>query len=507
MAEGTPVVHMTGISKQFPAVRALSDVDFRLYPGEIHALLGENGAGKSTLIKVLTGVYEADAGTVTLDGVPVRIGSPHEAQRLGISTVYQEVNLCPNLTVAENIFLGRERATGTVINWRRTRREAAALVASFGLDIDVTAQLDSYPLAIQQLVAIVRAVDLKQGGTRVLILDEPTSSLDRDEVEVLFGVMRRLRDAGVAILFVSHFLDQIYQICDRMTVLRNGRLVGEHAVADLDQEGLVRLMLGRELQELAELGEHDRAPTGDVVLSAEGLGRKGSIAPFDLDIAAGEVVGLAGLLGSGRTEVARLLFGADQPDSGKLAVRGRSAPLRRGPQAAIARGMAFCPENRRAEGLVPELTVRENIILAMQATRGWARPIPRETVDRLVAKYISALDIRPADPEVPAGSLSGGNQQKVLLARWIITSPALILLDEPTRGIDVGAKAEIQKLVVSLAEDGVSVLYISAELDEVLRLSHTIGVLRDRTLVAKLHNGPSLTADTIMQTIARGEER
>jgi galactofuranose transport system ATP-binding protein len=507
MAEGTPVVRMTGISKQFPAVRALSEVDFRLYPGEIHALLGENGAGKSTLIKVLTGVYEADAGTVTLDGAPVRIGSPHEAQRLGISTVYQEVNLCPNLTVAENIFLGRERATGTVINWRRTRREAAALVASFGLDIDVTAQLESYPLAIQQLVAIVRAVDLKQGGTRVLILDEPTSSLDRDEVEVLFGVMRRLRDAGVAILFVSHFLDQIYQICDRMTVLRNGRLVGEHAVADLGQEALVRLMLGRELQELAELGEHDRAPTGDVVLSAEGLGRKGSIAPFDLDIAAGEVVGLAGLLGSGRTEVARLLFGADQPDSGKLAVRGRSAPLRRGPQAAIARGMAFCPENRRAEGLVPELTVRENIILAMQATRGWARPIPRETVDRLVAKYISALDIRPADPEVPAGSLSGGNQQKVLLARWIITSPALILLDEPTRGIDVGAKAEIQKLVVSLAEDGVSVLYISAELDEVLRLSHTVGVLRDRTLVAKLHNGPSLTADTIMQTIARGEER
>ncbi len=507
MAEGTPVVHMTGITKQFPAVRALSEVDFRLYPGEIHALLGENGAGKSTLIKVLTGVYEADAGTVALDGVPVRITSPHQAQRLGISTVYQEVNLCPNLTVAENIFLGRERAAGSVINWRRTRREAAALVASFGLDIDVTAQLDSYPIAIQQLVAIVRAVDLKQGGTRVLILDEPTSSLDRDEVEVLFGVMRRLRDAGVAILFVSHFLDQIYQICDRMTVLRNGKLVGEHAVAELDQEGLVRLMLGRELQELAELGEHDRTATGEVVLSAEGLGRKGSVAPFDLDIAAGEVVGLAGLLGSGRTEVARLLFGADQPDSGRLSVRGRPAPLRRGPQAAIARGIAFCPENRRAEGLIPELTVRENIILAMQATRGWARPIPRETVEQLVAKYIAALDIRPADPEVPAGSLSGGNQQKVLLARWIITNPTLILLDEPTRGIDVGAKAEIQKLVVSLAGDGVSVLYISAELDEVLRLSHTIGVLRDRTLVAKLHNGPGVTEDSIMQTIARGEGR
>jgi galactofuranose transport system ATP-binding protein len=510
MAEDLPVLRMTGISKQFPAVRALSGVDFRLYPGEVHALLGENGAGKSTLIKVLTGVYELDEGSVELDGAPVRITSPHHAQQLGISTVYQEVNLCPNLTVAENIFLGRERTSGPVVRWRRTRREAATLVAAFGLDIDVSAQLGSYPLAIQQLVAIVRAVDLNRAdgaaGTKVLILDEPTSSLDQDEVEVLFGVIRRLKSAGVAVLFVSHFLDQIYRICDRMTVLRNGRMVGEHMVADLDRVGLVRLMLGRELQQLEELREHDRTATGETVLHAAGLGRRGSIAPFDLDISAGEVVGLAGLLGSGRTELARLVFGADQADSGELTVGGKPVSRRSGPQATISRGIAFCPENRRAEGLIPDLTVRENIILAMQASRGWARPIPRETVDRLVATYIAALDIRPADPEATAGSLSGGNQQKVLLARWILTSPKLLVLDEPTRGIDVGAKAEIQKLVVSLAGDGVSVLYISAELDEVLRLSDSIGVLRDRTLVARLTNGPDLTADQIMQTIARGAQ-
>jgi simple sugar transport system ATP-binding protein len=510
MAQDAPVLKMTGISKDFPAVRALDEVDFRLFPGEIHALLGENGAGKSTLIKVLTGVYELDRGVVELDGASVRISSPHHAQQSGISTVYQEINLCPNLTVAENIFLGREQVSGPVVRSRRMRRQAAELVAAFGLNIDVSAQLGTFPLAIQQLVAIVRAVDLNRAGvagTKVLILDEPTSSLDRDEVDILFGVMRRLRDAGVAILFVSHFLEQIYEICDRMTVLRNGKLVGEHMVADLDRVGLVRLMLGRELHELEKLEDHDLAGTGQTVLRAHGLGRKRSIAPFDLDIGAGEVVGLAGLLGSGRTELARLLFGADQADTGKLEIGGEPASLRRGPEAAIARGVAFCPENRKEEGLIPDLTVRENIILAMQAARGWARPIPRERVDQLVAKYIAALDIRPADPEVNAGSLSGGNQQKVLLARWIITSPTLLVMDEPTRGIDVGAKAEIQKLVVSLAEDGVSVLYISAELDEVLRLSHTIGILRDRTLVARLTNGPDLTADRIMQTIARGGQQ
>jgi len=504
MAEQPPVLRMTGISKRFTAVRALSEVDFRLFPGEIHALLGENGAGKSTLIKVLTGVYSRDAGTVELEGQPVEITSPHHAQQLGISTVYQEVNLCPNLTVAENIFLGRElTSAGKTISWRKTRRTAQSLVARFGLDIDVGLPLQSYPLAVQQLVAIVRAVGPADAQTKVLILDEPTSSLDREEVLTLFSVMRRLREEGVAIVFVSHFLEQIYEICDRITVLRNGERVGEHPVSELDRVALVRLMLGRELRGLDALAEADRAEPDKTVLLASGVGRRGSIAPFDLKLRSREVVGLAGLLGSGRTELARLLFGADQADTGTIEVNGAPASIH-GPPDAIGKGIAFCSENRRTEGLVPDLTVRENIILALQASRGWTRPLSRTQVDKLAAQYIKALDIRPSDPETKASALSGGNQQKVVLARWLITAPKLLILDEPTRGIDVGAKAEIQKLVARLADDGLAVLYISAELEEVLRVSHTVGVLRDRTLVAHLDNGPELTEDVIMGTIASG---
>ncbi|MEU9882745.1 sugar ABC transporter ATP-binding protein [Streptomyces phaeochromogenes] len=512
MAEPLPVLEMTGIVKEFPGVRALSGVDFRLFPGEIHALLGENGAGKSTLIKVLTGVHSLDGGTITLSGTTVRFASPSQAQQAGVSTVYQEVNLCPNLSVAENIFIGREPTRFGRIQWKRLRREAAELVDRLGLDIDVTAPLSSYPLAVQQLVAIVRSVgtgdaDGQGAGTKVLILDEPTSSLDRDEVLELFALMRRLKDEGVAILFVSHFLDQIYEVCDRMTVLRNGALVGEHMVRDLDQVGLVQLMIGKALDQLEEL--HDQqlhSDVGELLLKADGLGRVGGIAPFDLEIKKGEVIGLAGLLGSGRTELARLLFGADHPDSGKLTIGGKQVSMS-APNDAIAAGVAFCSENRKTEGLVPDLTVRENIILALQATRGWTRPIPVAQRDELVAKYIKALDIRPANPEARVGQLSGGNQQKVLLARWLITQPKLLILDEPTRGIDIGAKAEIQKLVVSLSEDGMAVLYIAAELEEVLRLSHTIGVLRDRKLVAQLANGPEITTTRILETIASGEHQ
>ncbi|MGW1956450.1 sugar ABC transporter ATP-binding protein [Streptomyces sp. NPDC001920] len=512
MAEPRPVLEMTGIVKEFPGVRALSGVDFRLFPGEIHALMGENGAGKSTLIKVLTGVYALDGGTITLDGKAVRIGSPLEAQHAGISTVYQEVNLCPNLSVAENIFIGREPTRAGRIQWKQIRKQAAEMVDRLGLDIDVTAPLSSYPLAVQQLVAIVRSVghgdsDGEGSGTKVLVLDEPTSSLDRDEVLELFRLMRRLRDEGVAILFVSHFLDQIYEICDRMTVLRNGTLVGEHMVADLDQVQLIELMIGKALDQLEELHEHQlRSDVGETLVKAEGLGRTGGIAPFDLEIKKGEVLGLAGLLGSGRTELARLLFGADQPDSGKVSVAGKQVSMS-APNDAIGAGVAFCSENRKTEGLVPDLTVRENIILALQASRGWTRPIPASQRDELVDRYIKALDIRPANPEARVGQLSGGNQQKVLLARWLITQPKLLILDEPTRGIDVGAKAEIQKLVVSLSEDGMSVLYIAAELEEVLRLSHTIGVLRDRKLVARLANGPEITTSRILETIASGEHQ
>ncbi|MEU1508324.1 sugar ABC transporter ATP-binding protein [Kitasatospora sp. NPDC005748] len=503
-----PVLEVRGIRKEFPGVVALDGVDFRLFPGEVHALMGENGAGKSTLIKVLTGVHPADGGEVVLAGRRVRIAGPLQAQEAGISTVYQEVNLCPNLSVAENIFIGREPRRLGLIDWAETRRRAARLVRTLELDIDVSAPLGSHSIAVQQLVAIVRAVDV---SAKVLILDEPTSSLDRDEVRQLFTVIRRLRDQGVAILFVSHFLDQIYEICDRMTVLRNGRLVGEYLTGELDQIDLISRMIGSELAGLDQLAggkrrERSAPATGRAFLEAEGLARRGAVEPYDLAIGSGEVVGLAGLLGSGRTEAARLLFGADHKDRGTVRINGAETALR-GPRDAIAHGIAFCSENRKTEGLVGELTVRENIVLALQAARGWARPLSRTTQDELALRWIRALDIRPADPEALVRNLSGGNQQKVLLARWLITDPKLLILDEPTRGIDIGAKAEIQKLVANLAEKGMAVLFISAELEEVLRLSHRVGVLRDRRMVAQLDNDGELTPERVLATIASGAEQ
>jgi monosaccharide-transporting ATPase len=500
-----PILRMTGIHKAFVGVKALDDVELRLFAGEVHALMGENGAGKSTLIKVLTGVHEIDAGEIVLKGEPVRFASPMEAQKGGVSTVYQEVNLCANLSVAENIFLGREPRRFGRIQWRAMRRQAAAALARVQLEVDVTSTLGEHSLAIQQMVAIARAVDI---DANVLILDEPTSSLDQGEVEQLFEIMRSLKAQGIAIVFVSHFLDQVYAVADRMTVLRNGRHVGEWLTAELTQGELVAKMLGHEAETLEALEERPRKAVevledATPVIRAEQAGRTGAIAPFDLALHPGEVVGLAGLLGSGRTEVARLMFGADGTDSGRVVANGTDTPLKN-PRSAMAHGVAFCPENRRTEGLVEELTMRENIVMAMQAARGWTRPIPRKRQDELVAKWIEALDIRPANPEQQVRTLSGGNQQKVLLARWLITEPKLLILDEPTRGIDVGAKTQIQKLVAKLADEGMSVLFVSAELEEVLRLSHKVTVLRDRCVVAELPNDDSLTMDRLVDTIASG---
>ena len=500
-----PILTMTGISKEFPGVKALIDVDFRLFAGEVHGLMGENGAGKSTLIKVLTGVYDIDAGDVTLAGEPVRFGSPLQAQHAGVSTVYQEVNLCANLSVAENIFIGREPRRYGLIRWSEMRKRSEELLARLQLDIDVSAMLGTYSLAVQQMVAIARAIDI---STKVLILDEPTSSLDPAEVDQLFRVMRQLKNDGLAILFVTHFLDQVYQISDRITVLRNGRRVGEYPTAELAQVDLVARMIGKELAVLEQLEEQPKRSLAALestrpVIAAQDVGRRGAIAPFNLSIHEGEVVGLAGLLGSGRTEVARLLFGADRADRGRIQIDGQPVTIRT-PRTAIAHDIAFCSENRRTEGLVEELTVRENIVLALQAARGWSRPLSRRRQEELVGKYIQALRITPTNPEILARNLSGGNQQKVMLARWLITEPRLLILDEPTRGIDVGAKAEIQRLVVSLSDGGMAVLFISAELEEVLRLSHKIAVLRDRHLVADMANTDDVDADRIMETIASG---
>ncbi|MBS1693830.1 MAG: sugar ABC transporter ATP-binding protein [Actinobacteria bacterium] len=487
------VVQLRGISVAFPGVKALDNVDFRLFPGEVHALMGENGAGKSTLIKALTGVYEADGGTITVAGRACRFTGPRQAQDAGISTVYQEVNLCPNLTVGENILLGREPRRFGRIDYRTLNRTASELLAHLELTIDPRSTLGAHPIAVQQLVAIARATAV---SARVLILDEPTSSLDAEEVGELFRVVRRLRDGGTAILFVSHFLDQVYEISDRMTVLRNGRLVGEYRTADLNRHQLVAAMLGREVALLDEIAEASagthRDDTVPPIVRTVDTGRKPRIAPMNLDIFPGEVVGLAGLLGSGRTEFARLLFGADRATSGQISVDGKPVRLR-SPRTAIAKKFAFTSENRKGEGIVGELSVRDNLVLALQARRGFARPLSARTKDQLVAQYMEALDIRPRDPNALIKNLSGGNQQKVLLARWLITTPKLFILDEPTRGIDVGAKAQIQKLVADLAADGMGVLFISAELDEVARISDRIAVLRDGHNVAQIDGGCSVS--------------
>jgi simple sugar transport system ATP-binding protein len=495
MDQHAAVVQMRDIGIEFPGVKALDGVDFRLLPGEVHALMGENGAGKSTLIKALTGVYPIDSGQILLDGVPRSFGSPRQSQEAGISTVYQEVNLCPNLSVGENILLGREPRRWGRIDYRALHRRAAELLTELELTIDPRSRLGSHPIAVQQLVAITRATAAK---ARVLILDEPTSSLDTGEVAELFGVIRRLRDAGTAILFVSHFLDQIYAIADRITVLRNGKLVGEYPTAELPRVQLVTAMLGRAADVLEEVADNAARTTVDVnttpVVSIDGFGRPPAVAPATLDIHRGEIIGLAGLLGSGRTELARLIFGADRATTGALAVNGSKVAIRT-PRAAIAHRFAFTSENRKDEGVFGELTVRDNLVLALQARRGFARPLSAKAKNDLVDKYMEALDIRPRRPDALMKNLSGGNQQKVLLARWLITEPELFILDEPTRGIDIGAKAQIQQLVTDLAADGMAVLFISAELDEVSRVSHRIAVMRDRHNVAQVDSdqGDNLT--------------
>ncbi len=488
-----PLLELVGVDKRFASVRVLEGVGLRLFPGEIHALMGQNGAGKSTLIKVLTGVYQADGGEMRLAGQPIRPQSPQHAQALGISTVYQEVNLCPNLSVAENIFAGRYPrlglAQGWRIDWAGMNRQAAELLTRLNLDIDVTRTLSSYSVAVQQMVAIARA--LRVSTNRVLILDEPTSSLDEGEVKQLFAVLRRLRGEGLAILFVTHFLDQVYAICDRITVLRNGKLVGEHLAADLGPAALIAAMVGRELS--SDSGANTNPIRGDAaqpLLQIKGLAQRGQLQPMDLDVRAGEVVGLGGLLGSGRTELARLLFGLAAADQGELRIGGTAARIT-SPVDAVRHGIGLCPEDRKTDGIIGELSVRENIALALQARMGLRRFLSHEQQCELATRYVKALGIKTASIETPIALLSGGNQQKAMLARWLATDPQLLILDEPTRGIDVAAKQEIMDEILRQAEQGMSVLFISSEMSEVVRVSHRIAVLRDRNKVGELPAGSS----------------
>ncbi|GAA3215917.1 sugar ABC transporter ATP-binding protein [Microbacterium terregens] len=501
MEESHPLLQLAGATVRFGAETAIDDVDFRMFAGEVHSLMGENGAGKSTLIKAITGALPMDAGVLTLGGSAVRFRTPHDAQQAGISTVYQEIDLLANLTVAENISLGREPRRFGALDWAAMRARARDVLTDLGLAIDPASILGTHSLAVQQLVAIARAIST---DVRVLVLDEPTSSLDADEVAELFRVMRDLTQRGVGILFVSHFLEQVYEICDRITVLRGGRLVGEYVPSELLRIDLVQKMLGRGVAELGVRGRVEAAPDAEAVLRGDGITRAPGIIDADVELAEGEVLGLAGLLGSGRTELARALSGIDRVDAGVITVRGRTADLT-SPRKAIALGLVYSSENRRVEGIISELSVQENITLALQAERGILRRLRPQQRRELAASWIEALDIRPADPDRPAGTLSGGNQQKVLLARLLALSPRVIVLDEPTRGIDVGAKVEIQNLVGELADNGLSVVFISAELEEVLRVANRVAVLRAGRIVGTLP-AEGLTVDSLMALVAQPDE-
>ena len=504
--EAGTVLKMQGICMTFPGVKALENVDFTLKKGEIRALMGENGAGKSTLIKCLTGVNKFEAGEIHLEGFdhPIVNKDTMDAQKKGISTVYQEVNLCPNLSVAENLYIGREPLTklGTV-NRKVMNRQAAALMKQLELDIDVTRNLEEYSLALQQMIAIARAVDM---DCKVLILDEPTSSLDDREVEKLFTMMRSLKEKGVGIIFVTHFLEQVYAVCDGITVLRNGQLVGEYEIADLPRVKLVAAMMGKDFDDLASIkaetsGDKRKEP---MVIEARGLSHAGTIKPFDLDIHKGEVIGLTGLLGSGRSELARAIYGADRAQTGTLKVKGKEVKIKN-PIDAMHLGMGLLPDDRKAEGIIGDLSVRENIILAMQAKQGIMKKIPMAKQCEIADKYIDLLQIKCASRETLIKQLSGGNQQKVILARWLATNPDFLILDEPTRGIDIGTKTEIQKLVLQLADEGKSLIFISSEIEEMLRTCNRMAVLRDGQKVGEIDER-DMNQMNVMKAIAGGDK-
>lgn len=499
------VLEMRNIHKSFPGVRALQGVDFTLCEGEIHALMGENGAGKSTLIKVLTGVYGKDEGQIFIKGKDkaVAIRSPQEAQQLGISTVYQEITLCPNLSVAENMYIGR--SNDLYQNWKKMNTDADKILQSLDIPAKASQQLASCSIAVQQMVAIARAVDM---DCKVLILDEPTSSLDEQEVEKLFKLMRDLKAKGVGIIFVTHFLDQVYEVCDKITVLRDGKLVGEYEIKDLPRVQLVSKMLGKNLDDMSDIKGEQSVYAGEDaqerIFETEGLVSNAGIKPFDFYIKKGEVNGFTGLLGSGRSECVRAIFGADRVVGGTVKKNGKTIKISK-PIDAMRNGIAYLPEDRKIDGIVGDLSVRENIILALQVLKGFFKPFSKAEANKFAEEYINLLGIKTASADTPIKSLSGGNQQKVILARWLLTHPEYLILDEPTRGIDVGTKIDIQKLVLKLASEGMSVTFISSETDEMLRTCSRLVVMRDRKVVGEL-SGDDLTQNMIMSTIAGGEK-
>ncbi len=490
---------MRGINKSFPGVKALDSVDFKLREGEIHAVMGENGAGKSTLIKVITGVYEKDSGEITLQGEPIHFKSPQEAQNNGIGTVYQEIMLCPNLSVAENMFIGRK--AGPIVNWKQMNEKANRLLEALGIPASPVQELSTCSLAVQQMIAIARAVDM---DCKILILDEPTSSLDEDEVNKLFKLMRVLKAQGVGIIFITHFLEQVYEISDVITVLRNGKLVGEYPTSSLSQIELISKMLGSELEDISRIQKHEPlvSDTTTPVFECTGLSSVAGVRPFDFAIQKGEVNGMAGLLGSGRSESVRAIFAADKVTGGEVKIKGKRVKIKT-PLHAIQHGVGYVPEDRKGDGIIEDLSVRDNIILTLQVLKGFFKPFSVKQAEKFADEYIKKLNIKTPTSSTPIKSLSGGNQQKVILARWLLTNLEYLILDEPTRGIDVGAKVEIQKLVIELASNGMSLTFISSEIDEMLRTCSRLIVMKDREIVGELR-GTAVTEQDVMHMIAQG---
>ncbi|MEO9781478.1 MAG: sugar ABC transporter ATP-binding protein [Sedimentitalea sp.] len=502
----TELLSMTGIDKAFAAVSALSQASLSVAPGEVHALIGQNGAGKSTLIKILTGVYRRDGGIVLFNGAQSEISNPREAQAAGIATIYQELNLVPLRSVTENVVLGYEpKRFGILINWKEAHRRTRKILARFGINIDVRAPLGSYSTAIQQLVAIARAVSL---DARLVIMDEPTSSLDSSEIEVLFGVVRSLRDAGVSVLYVSHFLDELFEICDRVTTMRDGRTVDCRDITGTTKLELIAGMLGRDAKDIeqagmTEFGGGGTGKKGEILLTAKGVSTGPRLTDFDMTLHRGEIVGLGGLLGAGRTEAARAIFGVDRLTSGAISVKGKGAGPDN-PASAINAGFGYLTEDRKAEGIIPDMSVRENLTLALlpKLTKNGQIDCARER--ELVTSYIKALGIKTASMEQPIRELSGGNQQKVLLARWLAIEPDLLILDEPTRGVDVGAKREIQAIIRDSVAKGVGVVLISSEFEEIVEGADRIIVLNEGRIVTELTN-PGITEDALVRALAHTE--
>ncbi|MBM7551886.1 sugar ABC transporter ATP-binding protein [Thalassobacillus pellis] len=495
------MLRMESITKKFPGVMALKGVSFEVYPGEIHALMGENGAGKSTLIKILTGVYQRDGGNVLFDGKKVNFKTPLEAQEGGISTIYQEVSLIPNLTIAENVMLGREPKTkwGS-IDWKKVYKEAEIILSSLGITVDVKKSVNEYSTAIQQMVSIARSVSMK---AKLVIMDEPTSSLDDKEVEVLYKVMNQLKAQGIAIIFVSHRLEEIYKMCDKISVLRDGSYIGTWKTSELQQESLIARMIGKSEREVASLSDKREAldKSGEsVLIQLEGVKQGNKVRNVHFSLHQGEILGLAGLLGSGRSEVAKIIAGIDGKEEGTLQIHGKEVNLYNTKQA-IQKGVAILTENRKTEGIIPNMSVRENITLACLPKISKFSFISKRKQAKLVDQYIRRLGIKTPNPEQKIKNLSGGNQQKVLLARWLALNPDLLILDEPTRGIDIGAKAEIHSLMDELSANGLSLLIISSEFDELIQNTDRIIVLKDGVRVGELQ-GEERTQDNIMAVIA-----